>query len=165
MTHPMTADTPAAPEKNGKKAIETLERLANTPGSGSDMVLWGEHVNAVLALHAYVAALTAQLEVERATGDETARHISRLLDHLARETARADAAVAEAKALREALDGLATAAERANGEHLAPHDCYATGPATGDPVLDLLVCPGCALKSQISSARATLAPPDAKEKT
>ncbi len=55
-------------------------------------------------LRLLLSALTAQLEAERATGDETARHISRLLDHLARETARADKAVAEAKALREELE-------------------------------------------------------------
>ncbi len=30
--------------------------------------------------------------------------------------------------------------------HSAPHDCFATGPLTGDPVRDLLVCPGCRAK-------------------
>jgi len=60
-----------------------------------------------VALH--IEALSCGLP-ERATGDETARHISRLLDHLTREKERADAAEAEAKdamlanaALREAL--------------------------------------------------------------
>lgn len=127
MTHPMTADTPAAPEKNGKKAIETLERLANTPGSGSDMVLWGEHVNAVLALHAYVAALTAQLEAANnavqtiaaksdhiiVQRDEALSRIVDLQDEVERETARADAAVAEVKALREALEPFVRAADAA----------------------------------------------------
>lgn len=27
--------------------------------------------------------------------------------------------------------------------HIAPHDCFATGPLTGDPIQDLIVCPGC----------------------
>lgn len=27
--------------------------------------------------------------------------------------------------------------------HVAPHDCFATGPLTGDPIQDLIVCPGC----------------------
>lgn len=40
---------------------------------------------------------------------------------------------------------LVEAASRANGEHSAPHDCYATGPLTGDFVRDLVLCPGCEL--------------------
>jgi hypothetical protein len=40
---------------------------------------------------------------------------------------------------------LVAAAKRANGDHSAPHDCYATGPLTGDDYLDLVSCPGCEL--------------------
>ena len=32
---------------------------------------------------------------------------------------------------------------RAIGEHCAPHDCYATGPITGDAFRDLVQCPAC----------------------
>lgn len=32
---------------------------------------------------------------------------------------------------------------RAIGEHSAPHDCYATGPLTGDEFIDLVQCPAC----------------------
>jgi len=32
---------------------------------------------------------------------------------------------------------------RAIGDHFAPHDCYATGPLTGDPYRDLVQCPAC----------------------
>ena len=32
---------------------------------------------------------------------------------------------------------------RAIGEHLAPYDCYATGPVTGDAFRDLVQCPAC----------------------
>lgn len=32
---------------------------------------------------------------------------------------------------------------RAIGDHCVPDDCYATGPATGDPYRDLLQCPAC----------------------
>ena len=32
---------------------------------------------------------------------------------------------------------------RAIGDHYAPSDCYATGPITGDPFLDLVQCPAC----------------------
>lgn len=28
-------------------------------------------------------------------------------------------------------------------EHDAPYSCWATGPNTGDPIEDLIVCPGC----------------------
>lgn len=34
------------------------------------------------------------------------------------------------------------ASERAI-EHSVPGDCYATGPCTGDPIADLVVCPAC----------------------
>lgn len=27
--------------------------------------------------------------------------------------------------------------------HVAPHDCFATGPKTGNPYQDLFACPGC----------------------
>ena len=30
--------------------------------------------------------------------------------------------------------------------HDAPGDCFATGPMTGNPILDLVVCPGCVAK-------------------
>jgi hypothetical protein len=32
---------------------------------------------------------------------------------------------------------------RAIGDHFAPNDCYATGPATGNAVRDLIECPAC----------------------
>lgn len=35
-------------ETQEHKAISTLERMANTPGVGNDMVLWNEHANAVI---------------------------------------------------------------------------------------------------------------------
>ena len=128
----MTADTPAA-SKDAPTDEVVKAAMARVLDPGEDMpvndpwpfnVLLDAYVGLRadgLALAAHVAALTsklkslqarledvsAQLEAERATGDETARHISRLLDHLARETARADAAEAEAKALREALEKIA----------------------------------------------------------
>lgn len=48
---------------------------------------------------------------------------------------------------------LVEAASRANGQHSAPHDCYSTGPLTGDPILDLVACPGCALATAIARAK------------
>lgn len=41
------------------------------------------------------------------------------------------------------LERLVRAADRAMGGHDAPSDCYATGPMTGRPVMDLVECPAC----------------------
>lgn len=49
-----------------------------------------------------------------------------------------------------AVAELIEAAKMANGDHSAPHDCYATGPLTGDPVMDLVVCPGCRLAAALA---------------
>lgn len=51
---------------------------------------------------------------------------------------------------RAALTGLIAAATRANGPHFAPDDCYATGPLTGDPIRDLVECPGCVLAAALA---------------
>lgn len=37
-------------------------------------------------------------------------------------------------------------------KHDAPHDCYATGPATGEPYTDLVRCPGCPVWKQVVAA-------------
>ena len=96
-------DTPA--DDALRAAVERVERaLSRFEATRIADLDWPTKVSVEPAdLRLILSALSAQLEAERATGDETARHISRLLDHLARETARADKAVAEAKALREAV--------------------------------------------------------------
>ena len=40
----------------------------------------------------------------------------------------------QAKALRQAREAL---------EHIAPDDCWSTGPLTGDAIKDHVICPGC----------------------
>ncbi len=47
------------------------------------------------------------------------------------------------RAERDALRKVITEGRRAIGDHFAPHDCYATGPMTGDPIRDLVQCPAC----------------------
>lgn len=98
-----------------RAAVERVERaLSRFEATRIADLDWPTKVSVDPAdLRLLLSALTTQLEVERATGDETARHISRLLDHLARETARADAAEAEAKALREAAEPFVRAADAA----------------------------------------------------
>lgn len=76
---------------------------------------------------------------------------------LDREIARAGGEAYEAGAdlihARAAFAELVEAAARANGDHHAPHDCYATGPLTGDDYLDLVECPGCRLSAAIARAK------------
>lgn len=44
---------------------------------------------------------------------------------------------------------------RAIGEHSAPHDCYATGPVTGDTFRDLVQCPACSFIAAYDTALAS----------
>lgn len=62
----------------------------------------------------------------------------------------------EKEALREGLKRVIEAAERSLGDHIAPHDCFATGPLTGNPIADLVACPGCGQLAEIEDARALL---------
>lgn len=41
---------------------------------------------------------------------------------------------------------------RAIGEHSAPHDCYATGPLTGDEYRDFVQCPACSFIAMYDAA-------------
>jgi len=41
---------------------------------------------------------------------------------------------------------------RAIGSHVAPNDCYATGPMTGDPFRDLVQCPACSFITMYDAA-------------
>jgi hypothetical protein len=57
---------------------------------------------------------------------------------------------------RSAVAELIEAAKLVNGDHVAPHDCYATGPLTGTAYLDPVRCPGCQLSAALSTIRSTL---------
>jgi hypothetical protein len=37
--------------------------------------------------------------------------------------------------------------------HVAPHDCFATGPNTGNPIEDLVACPGCWAERKAKEAK------------
>jgi predicted Zn-ribbon and HTH transcriptional regulator len=53
------------------------------------------------------------------------------------------------------LDALVKACEKAKSAlYHEPADCWATGPSTGDPVQDLLICPGCQAIAAIDTALA-----------
>ena len=63
--------------------------------------------------------------------------------------------------LLEALE----AARVAIGDHFAPNDCYATGPRTGDPILDLVVCPACSFIAVYERARRAIATAKGEDRT
>jgi len=56
---------------------------------------------------------------------------------------------------RAAVVDLIEMAKLVNADHTAPHDCYATGPRTGNPIADLVACPGCFLKAAIANCGGT----------
>ena len=60
------------------------------------------------------------------------------------ECAKANSNAALKKALEEG--------RRAIGDHSAPHDCYATGPLTGDDYRDLVECPACSFIAMYDAA-------------
>lgn len=59
--------------------------------------------------------------------------------------------VEQVRKARAAFAALYEASERANGDHSSPNDCYATGPLTGNPIADLIACPGCALANALAA--------------
>lgn len=66
--------------------------------------------------------------------EDTVEELNRLL-------AERDAANARIKRLEEAVAAYQSA--YAPDGHVAPHDCFATGPRTGEMFQDLVACPGC----------------------
>ena len=55
------------------------------------------------------------------------------------------------KRLEEAVDAYRTA--YTPDGHVAPHDCFATGPKTGDSIQDLIACPGCWAERKAKEAK------------
>ena len=71
-------------------------------------------------------------------------HINaKVLQNITSELIYARAELKRLRAERDALRKVITEGRRAIGDHFAPHDCYATGPMTGDPIRDLVQCPAC----------------------
>jgi tetrahydromethanopterin S-methyltransferase subunit B len=55
------------------------------------------------------------------------------------------------KRLEEAVEAYRTA--YTPDGHVAPHDCFATGPKTGNPIEDLVACPGCWAERKAKEAK------------
>lgn len=66
-------------------------------------------------------------------------------------------AQAESRRYKEALDKALPVIE-AGLFHEKPESCWATGPMTGDPIEDLIVCPGCRALEAVAAIRTALAP-------
>jgi hypothetical protein len=89
-----------------------------------------------------IAARVAEAvgEVQRQY-DLSERRATRWGDMADRERARAETAERERDELRKALEAYREA--YAPDGHSSPHDCFATGPLTGNAVVDYIQCPGC----------------------
>jgi len=85
--------------------------------------------------------------------DMRKRFIERVnIIHIIREHVSASLAREAAQQARiERLLGLLNIATRAIGDHHAPHDCYATGPLTGDHYSDFLECPACSFTAALEA--------------
>jgi len=87
-------------------------------------------------------------------------NLSSRLESAEREAARLrkenydlNQALSAGAAVREKLVGALKAGRRAIGDHWAPNDCYATGPATGDEYRDLVECPACSFIAEFEALR------------
>lgn len=86
--------------------------------------------------------------IESGMSDEDAARLEQRLS----TTAPAD----PAKGLELARDALGLSIEAM--EHSVPDDCWSTGPYTGDPIEDLVICPYCRAIAKCRSALAALTP-------
>jgi hypothetical protein len=66
-------------------------------------------------------------------------------------TRELNAAQQRIKRLEEAVEAYRTA--YTSDGHIAPHDCFATGPKTGNPIEDLVACPGCWAERKFKEAK------------
>ena len=73
--------------------------------------------------------------------DSTPHNVADLGMQIRRIERKLNAANDRIKRLEEAVAAYRTA--YTPDGHVAPHDCFATGPKTGDPIQDLIACPGC----------------------
>ena len=115
-------------------AAMIADREAGTPGPWKvdgpvwNQIVWTDNENR-LCFMAHSNGLNDGRD------EANARRIARVPDMEATIIAQS----AELEQLRNVL----AAGRRAIGDHFAPHDCYATGPMTGDIISDFVQCPAC----------------------
>lgn len=151
-----------------KEARKFLERISPTSEPDVDeATVWTRKVmngwTTVGGLRTVIAELIASKdgEIERLAGINS----QLVAEHNAmnQDGARLESELATLQAENERLKRLFSAAERAIGDHHAPHDCYATGPLTGDGYRDLIECPACAffaLRDELKAAERNTAEPE-----
>lgn len=112
--------------------------MTTEPDLTEAMEVWRRAFSA-LAQHGDQAAarvIATALEARDAYFREQLKVDEEILADYKEREAKQDARIWELEAALEE-------ARRAIGDHFAPSDCYATGPLTGDPYRDLVVCPAC----------------------
>ncbi len=92
--------------------------------------------------------LSVQLEVELNVATANEAIAENKVHILEKELEKADNRI---KRLEEALAAYQKA--YTPDGHTKPHDCFATGPRTGDPIQDLVVCPGCWAEQKAKEAK------------
>lgn len=107
-----------------------------------------EYLTLVFRATDFAKALIQHDDCRAMSWSHALRELGEEEEHALRFKTERDALRAE----RDGLIELVHAAKRAIGEHCAPNDCYATGPATGDLVYDLVECPACSFLAMYGRA-------------
>ena len=88
---------------------------------------------------------------ETPISDSTPHNVGDLGMQIRRLERQLNAANERIKRLEEAVEAYRTA--YTPDGHVAPHDCFATGPKTGNPIEDLVACPGCWAERKAKEAK------------
>jgi hypothetical protein len=92
----------------------------------------------------FVRQLERELNAANAQVDRLTAKVAQLYEG-------AEEAKQRIKRLEEAVEAYRTA--YTPDGHVAPHDCFATGPKTGNPIEDLVACPGCWAERKAKEAK------------
>ena len=95
-----------------------------------------------------VASECSKMECELNTAHESLLYARGI--HIQKQIAL-DKANHRIKRLEEAVEAYRTA--YTPDGHFAPHDCFSTGPKTGNPIEDLVACPGCWAECKAKEAK------------
>jgi len=91
-------------------------------------------------------------ERERDGIEHLERHVAEARAIAAIAAMQADADLERIKQERDQAVEALREGRRAIGDHIAPNDCYTTGPLTGDDYRDLVECPACSFIAMYDKA-------------
>ncbi|WP_411953048.1 hypothetical protein [Aeromonas caviae] len=127
-------------EKNGEMCLsEAIDGGLRTVRGSKDRKLLGKVLRRLVA----DGFLTRRTEVRLCRGGYGYPQHLIVYRALTTQERRVSKREVELASQRDELLAALEEARRAIGEHLAPNDCYATGPMTGDEFRDLVQCPAC----------------------